>query len=357
MVTPPRRRREARILDRDRQVTTVLAVLPVLLFLGVLTLMDSFKLVPLRNVVRALAVGAVAAVMAGAIFHSGLAAGLSSEALLRHTEPLVAECVKAALVTWLVTTRRVGFLVDAAVLGFAVGTGFALIENVAFFRALADAPLPTWLAHTLGTTMMHGGTAAVFAMLGRTLVDRHPGRTSLALLPGLLVAIAVHWTIGQLALPPLARTVVILLVLSLLLVAVFEGSERATRKWVAAGLDLDIELLQLVTSQHFEGTRYAAYLRGLRERFPAHVVADMFCLLRLELELSVQARALAIARDAGLHLPDDEDLDVALGEYEYLRRSIGRTGLLALGPIQVVSGHDHWHRHLLGQARAARARS
>jgi RsiW-degrading membrane proteinase PrsW (M82 family) len=330
-------------------VTTALAVLPVLLFLGVLSLMDSFKLVPPRHVVRALALGAVAAVVAGAIFHSGLAAGLSSEPLRRHTEPLVAECVKAALVTWLLTTRRVGFLVDAAVLGFAVGTGFAMVENVAFFRAVADAPVPTWLVHTLGTTMMHGGTAAVFAMLGRTLVDRHPAQTSVALLPGLLVAITVHWTIGQVALPLLARTVVILLVLSVLLVAVFEISERATRTWVAAGLDLDIELLQLVTSQHFEGTRYAAYLRSLRERFPAHVVADMFCLLRLELELSVQARALALARGAGLHLPADEDLEVALGEYDYLRRSIGRTGLLALGPVKVVSGHD-WHRRLLARA-------
>ena len=70
-------------------------------------------------------------------------------------------------------TRRVGFLVDAAVLGFAVGAGFALVENVVYLRAITDAPLGLWLVRGLGTAVMHGGTTAMFAMLARTLVDRY----------------------------------------------------------------------------------------------------------------------------------------------------------------------------------------
>jgi hypothetical protein len=49
-------------------------------------------------------------------------------------------------------------------------------------------------------------------------------------------------------------------------------------------------------------------------------------------------------------LPVDDDLRAALAEREYLRRSIGRTGLLALEPLRVTSNRDHWHHHLLGQA-------
>ena len=55
-------------------------------------------------------------------------------------------------------------------------------------------------------------------------------------------------------------------------------------------------------------TRFGSYLRELRQRFPGPVVADMFCLLRLELELSVQAKALLMAREAGLEVADDDDL-------------------------------------------------
>ena len=77
----------------------------------------------------------------------------------------------------------------------------------------------------------------------------------------------------------------------------------------------------------------------------------MFCLLRLELELSVQAKALLLAREAGFEVPVDEDLEASLSERRYLRRSIGRTGLLALKPLQVTSRRDDWHRHVLRQRK------
>lgn len=335
---------------------TIVALLPVLLFLAGLSLMDSYKLVPLRHVLRSLAGGAVAALMSDGLMQTGPLADLPLGILVGLVGPVVEECAKAALILWLVWTRRVGFLVDAAVVGFAVGAGFALVENVAFLRALPQAPIGLWLVRGLGTAVMHGGTTAVVAMLARTLVDRYPRRKPLAIVPGLLAAVALHASFNRLPLPPLALTAIILVVLPLLMTFVFERSERVTREWIGAGLDLDIELLQLVTSEFFGVTRMATYLRELRERFPGPVVTDMFCLLRLELELSVQAKALVMARSAGLDLPADEDLATALGEYDFLTRSIGRAGLLALGPVQVVSDRDDWHRHLLAQARGARPR-
>ena len=111
---------------------------------------------------------------------------------MRLVGPIIEECGKALLVAWLVWTRRVGFLVDAAVMGFAVGAGFALVENVAYLRALTDAPLGLWLVRGLGTAVMHGGTTAVFAMLARTPVDRYPRLKPLAMVPGLVVAVALH---------------------------------------------------------------------------------------------------------------------------------------------------------------------
>jgi len=330
-------------------------VLPVLLFLIGLSLMDSFKLVPLRAVLRSLAGGAVAALVTELLMGTQPFQQLSLPVLVGYAGPIIEECAKAALVAWLVASRRVGFLVDAALLGFAVGAGFALVENVAYLRELTDVPLALWLVRGLGTAVMHGGTTAVFAMLARQLTDRFPRRGWLMFAPGLLVAVAVHGAFNRLLLPPLAQTALIVAILPLLMLFVFERSERVTREWVGAGLDLDVELLQLVTSEHFEVTRFASYLRSLRVRFPGPIVADMFCLLRLELELSVQAKALVLARGAGLHLPGDEDLDRALGEYTFLKRSIGRTGLLALRPVQVTSDRDDWHGHLLTQSRRGRA--
>jgi hypothetical protein len=50
----------------------------------------------------------------------------------------------------------------------------------------------------------------------------------------------------------------------------------------------------------------------------------------------------------------DEALRARLAERSYLEKAIGRTGLLALRPLQVTSDFDHWHRHLLREARPGR---
>ena len=63
-------------------------------------------------------------------------------------------------------------------------------------------------------------------------------------------------------------TAVIMLVLPLLLLFVFDRGERATREWMGAGIDLDFEVLQLVSSEHFTLTRFGQYLRELSARFP-----------------------------------------------------------------------------------------
>ena len=101
-------------------------------------------------------------------------------AFSRYLAPLTEETLKAVFLVILIARRRVGFPVDAAVHGFAVGTGFALVENVLYLRALPHAPLLLWLVRGLGTAVLHGATMAIFAMVSRTLADKYPDRLALA---------------------------------------------------------------------------------------------------------------------------------------------------------------------------------
>jgi RsiW-degrading membrane proteinase PrsW (M82 family) len=337
-------------------MTIVIALVPVLLLLALLQLLDSFKLVRLGSVLAAIGAG-IAIAIACLMFHAWLldAAGVSLRLLSRYISPITEETAKGAFIVFLLWRRRVGFLVDAAVQGFAVGTGFALVENVDYLRQLTDPSLALWFVRGLGTAVLHGATTAIFAIVAKTLMERWSGRHVLAMVPGLALAVAIHSAFNHVPLPPLAMTFVILLVLPIVIIVVFQRSEAATREWVGAGLDLDLELLELVQSEHFSGTRFGSYLQELRRRFHGLVVADMFCLLRLELELSVQAKAMLMAREAGLVVPVTEDLRFSLAEIAYLHSSIGRTGLLAIKPLQVTSDRDRWHRFLLAEAGRAGA--
>jgi len=327
---------------------TLAALVPVLLFLAALTFMDTFRLVRPNAIARALVYGAIAA-----------AASLWLNEWLQHTvhvptwivrryiAPALEETAKAALIAALIWSGRVGFLVDGAVQAFAIGTGFAVVENIWYLRSLTDTSFALWFVRGFGTAVLQGATTTLFAILSKSLADRQPDRLASAFLPGWALAVAIHSAFNHRFLPPVAETLLLLIVLPLLVIAVFERSERATREWIGAGLDLDIELIDLMKSPDFAFTRFGRYLQELRARMPGPIVADMFCLLRLELELSVQAKAMLIAREAGLDLPVSADLEASLTERRHLQESIGKVGLLALKPLQITSHRDTWHRHLL----------
>jgi RsiW-degrading membrane proteinase PrsW (M82 family) len=332
-------------------VQVLVALLPVLAFLVALMLMDSFKLLSRRSVLQALLAGAVAALV-GARLHGALidAWPLSSAALSRYVAPLTEELLKAAWIAWLIRRQRVGFLVDAAILGFAVGTGFSLVENVEYLRAIAEPRMFLWVVRGFGTAVLHGATTAIFALVSKALADRRAEATRVDLVPGYLLAAALHSLFNHFVLPPMAQTALLLVALPVVLLFVFERSERATRHWLGVGLDDELELLDSILSGTVLATRIGSYLHSLKAHFPGEAVADMLCLLRIHLELSIRAKGLLLAQESGLAMPVGEDARAKLKELRYLEGAIGRTGLLAVKPVLRRSSRDLWQIYKLEEA-------
>ena len=337
-------------------LNVVAALLPVLVFLAILYLMDSFKLVHHGTVVLAVGAGVLAALASIAVQEAlGGEAALTHQTLTRYAAPLSEETLKALFIVLGLRMRRLGFLVDAAIIGFAVGTGFALVENLEFLRWSREQRVLLWLVRGFGPAILHGTTTCVFALLAKGLEDRHPDRAPLNVALAWLAAVAIHMAYNAFLLPPLPTIVVLLVALPALVTVVFAHSERATREWVGEGLDLDVELLNLLTSPGVATTRLGNYLRELQKRFPGPVVADMFCLLRVELELAIRAKGMLMARETGLAMPADPALAARLQEWRFLQASIGKTGLLALKPLGAVSGRTKWQHYILEQEQGKAA--
>jgi RsiW-degrading membrane proteinase PrsW (M82 family) len=332
----------------------VLGLVPVLLLLAGLVLMDSFKLLRPVALAAALAWGGLVAMGNQPLHEWLLDGGMALSTLTRYAAPVTEEIGKIGFIVFLLSRRKIGFLIDAAVLGFAAGTGFAVVENFVFLQALPDAPTALWLVRGLGTATLHGATTAIAAVVAKGFQEQRGLPLPASVACGLALAIVIHSAYNHLLLPPLASTIVLLLALPLVLMAIFDRGEKAASAWVGEGLDLDLERLDALVSQQFNESNFGVYLRELKTRFEGPVVADMVCLLRLQLELSVQARALLMARQAGLELTVDDDLDEATAEMAFLRKSIGTTGLLALKPLQVSTRGSEFHHHLLEQQRRAR---
>lgn len=323
----------------------LLALLPVCCFLAALVYLDSYKLVPLKWVVGVILSGAGAALLTYPINVAGLEyldIGFSS--YTRYVAPFVEEALKAFIVIVLIRNHRIGFLVDAAIFGFAVGAGFAIFENLFYLQALPETHMGTWIVRGFGTAIMHGGATAIFAIVSHTLIEQ--GR-SLALLPGFLVAAIAHSVYNHFFLAPILNTIIILGSLPVLLVVVFKHSEQSVSDWLGAGFDADTELIELINSGEFSTSKVGAYLHSLKAKFEGPIVVDLLCYLRLHTELSIRAKGLLMMREAGFKDKTGEETRAKLEELNFLEGSIGATGKLALSPFLRMSRKDLWQFYML----------
>ena len=328
----------------------LIGLLPVFAFLLALILLDSFKLVKVRTVAGLIVAGGLAAV-ASLFFNVQLGAALDLDGttLARYAAPVVEEILKSAVITYLIARHRVAFLVDAAIIGFAVGAGFAAVENIHYFLALEENGIALWVVRGFGTALMHGSVSAMMAIISKQLVDAHGGARLWVFLPGLALATSLHSAFNHFFIAPTMTTVLILVVLPVFFVLVFQFSETRTREWLGTGFDTDAELLETITAGRASDSRIGAYLVELRDRFPPSTVVDMVCLLRLRLELSIRAKGILIARQSGFEVPADPDMEGRFAELKFLEHSIGRTGLLAMSPLFHFSDRDLWQYHMIGK--------
>jgi RsiW-degrading membrane proteinase PrsW (M82 family) len=323
-------------------------LLPVLIFLLVLVYLDSYKLVRLRTVLWVILAGALLTV-AGywingyVIDYLGWVLQLYS----RYAAPVVEEALKASVMVFLFRTHRIGFLVDAAILGFAVGAGFAVVENFYYLYLASDAHIAVWVVRGFGTAIMHGGVMALFGVMAQTLTERSMKINPLYYLPGFLVAITIHSVFNHFPGTPIMTTLVTLIVLPLILMIVFQKSARTMHEWLEVDFDEDAALLEQINSGEFTESRIGRFLSDLKQMFPGTVVVDMLCYLRLYTELALRAKGVLMMRENGLDTPVGERTRAKFEEMHYLEKSIGKTGLLAMSPFLQMTRKDLWQLYVL----------
>jgi len=323
---------------------------PVLLFLAALMYLDSYKLVKLRFIMFIILMGGVAAAVSFAA-NAALLPWLALDYTVysRYIAPVVEETAKALVMMYLIRAQRTGFLVDASILGFAIGAGFAVVENAYFLQSLPNAHLAVWLIRGFGTAIMHGGTTAIFGISSQLLAERKSSGNLSIFMPGLLAAMVLHSLFNHLLFSPVLSTFAVLLTFPILIFVVYSKSEEALRKWLEVGFDADTEMLELIQSGRFSESKVGRYLQSLREKFSGEVVVDLLCCLRIHLELSLRAKGILMMREGGFDIQPDEETRALFKELKYLEGSIGKTGKLAILPFLRLSGKDLWQMYMLGK--------
>lgn len=332
----------------DLILHALVGLLPVCCFLAALMFLDSYKLIPMRHVLITIGFGCLAGALSYP-FNVGAMELLDIEfvTLTRYVAPFIEEALKGLIIVTLIRRNRIGFPVDAAIFGFAIGAGFAIFENLYYLQAVPNMQLGTWIVRGFGTAMMHGGATAIFAIATHTLMGQYPTRGTVLVLPGFAVAVIAHSVYNHFFLMPIINTLLVFASLPILFTIVFQQSDRSVSDWLGMGFDADAEIIELINSGEFSSSKIGMYLNSLTEKFEGPVVVDMLCYLRLHKELAMRAKGLLMLREQGFMDKPGEETKAKLAELEYLVSSIGPTGLLALNPFLRMSRKDLWQFYML----------
>lgn len=335
-------------MTADFALNALIGLLPVMCFLGALVYLDSYKLVRVRWILGTIAVGGGVA-LSTYFVHTSLLdmSGLDFTQYVRYLSPPIEETLKGLIIVALLRMNRIGFLVDAAIFGFAVGAGFSVIENMYYLQQLEESHIGIWIVRGFGTAIMHGGATAIFAVSYRALIREESRSHLIAFLPGLLIASAIHSMYNHFFFSPINNALVVVVTLPVMLSIVYRQSERAVATWLDVGFDADTELLELINSGQFSNSKVGIYLLTLKEKFRGEIVADLLCYLRLHVELAIRAKGLLMMRESGFVSEVGEETRAKLEEMKFLEDSIGTTGKLAIKPFLQMSRQDLWQFYVL----------
>jgi len=323
-------------------------LLPVLIFLVVLLYMDSYKLVSFRTILWVTLAGALLPVAGYWINGYVLAeSGWEFTTYSRFAAPIIEEGLKASVMIFLFKTHRIGFLVDSAILGFAVGAGFSVAENFYYLYMASDAHIAVWVVRGFGTAIMHGGAMALFGVMAQVLTERNMKINPFLYVPGFIVAITIHSVFNHFPGTPILTTLGTLMVLPPILWIVFQKSARSMHEWLELDFDEDALLLEQINSGEFASSKIGRFLEDLKQKFSGPVVVDMLCYLRLYTELALRAKGVLMMRENGLDTPVGERTKAKFEEMRYLEKSIGKTGILAMSPFLQMTRKDLWQLYVL----------
>ncbi len=323
-------------------------LLPVLIFLIILLYMDSYKLVGLRTVLWVILASALLPV--AGYWINGYAIDMLAwdfQTYSRYAAPVIEEGLKATIMIFLFRTNRIGFLVDSAILGFAVGAGFGLLENFYYLYMATDAHIAVWVVRGFGTAVMHGGVVALFGIMAQILTERSMKINPLLYLPGFVLAITIHSVYNHFPGTPILTALGTLIFLPLILLIVFQKGARSMHEWLELDFDEDALLLEQINSGEFKESKIGQFLEDLKQKFSGPVVVDMLCYLRLYTELALRAKGVLMMRENGLDTPVGERTRAKFEEMRFLEKSIGKTGCLAMSPFLQMTRKDLWQLYIL----------
>jgi RsiW-degrading membrane proteinase PrsW (M82 family) len=326
-----------------------LALVPVLLLTAAFVWLDVFKLVTRSEILLLLVLGGLAAIAAyplSGIFLDTLPIGFSNYS--RFAAPWIEETLKAVVVIGLFWFNRVGLKLDGVIMGFAIGAGFSVVENIIYLVRFDTLPPSVWMVRGIGTAIMHGTTAAIMAVIALHYAARRLHREArdyhfnlLWFVPGYLVAVAIHTLFNQFPSQPVLAMLVTALVAPFTIMAILRFGTGEAKEWLAHEVEEHQALLETLDAGRYPDKpgwrRIAAMVQRADGQTGSRIREYIVVLTRLI--LTEEEILLRQSQDTHHVETDSRQL---FARFKELRRELGPMTVHALTSLLPFSRSDYW---------------
>lgn len=340
-----------------------LALVPVLMLTAAFVWLDVFKLVSLPEIIVLLLLGGGAAIAAyplSGVFLDTLPIGFSRYS--RFAAPWIEEALKALVIIGLFRFNRIGLKLDAVIMGFAVGAGFSVVENIFYLFRFPELGASVWTVRGIGTAIMHGTTTAIMAVIAHRLASKELHQEASAFhfrlwwfIPGYLAAVAIHTMFNQFPSQPMMAMLVTALVAPLVLMAILRFGTGEARDWLTEEEQAHRILLQTLEAGAFPDKPGWRRINEMVERAGPQTGALIREYVTTLTRLILSGEQVLLRQSSDEHRVT-ADRGSLFARFDELRRELGPATIHALTSLLPFSRSDYWevwelHHHLTHEKR------
>ena len=328
----------------------LVSLLPIIVYLFIVRSTDTFSLVTWKRILCCMAWGVGACLI---VFAMSYVIPLSDV-----ITPLVEELLKGLPLLVLVFRNRIAFLIEAVVMGVAVVCGFAFTENSIYLFFNEGISFADAMVRGVATSLMHLGCTSINVSVAMLLQHFLTGNNAegtmrggrmmvfFPILSALVVSGTIHVTYNLLIVS--AYIQILLLIIVFLCFFYFMGviDEKIITRWLDSSLNEDITLLAAFRAGHIADTQTGRFLKTIQERVSPETFFDIYMMLSLYWDLSIQAKSGLMLRESGLNIPltpeQRKETEAKLTEFLTLKKSIGLAAIVLLTPVMKIRSFDAW---------------
>ena len=322
----------------------VAALLPVVVYIIVVYVLDSFALISVKRLLLLVLCGMAAALVCFGLFQ--LTWTVLPESVSDFVDPVIEEAVKAIPLLILARRKKIAFFIDSVICGAAVGGGFSILENI-FYLVLGDElGMGTVLFRGLEVALIHMGCSAIVAAAlmfavrldGRRRAHLEIKRRDVWMAAFLLLAApALHVAHNTFHFNPLMQFIAVFGSMAGLLVWTYQYDGDMIHRWLDKGLDKQVDLFRSIQEGNLSETKTGQFLLSVKDSFSPEMFFDVICYVKLNVELSIAAKSRFMLREAKLDLPLEEEqaknILAQYEEYRVLEKRLGQSARITIAPV------------------------